>query len=66
MAIDGIGASFGAFQAISLSAIDTVLITGLGPVGLGFGAEGHVILDSGLLSAEEKVVIEAWARDLRT
>ena len=35
MAIDGIGASFGAFQAINVSALDTVLITGLGPVGLG-------------------------------
>ena len=35
MAIDGIGASFGAFQAIDVCALDTVLITGLGPVGLG-------------------------------
>ena len=35
MAIDGIGASFGAFQAIDIGALDTVLITGLGPVGLG-------------------------------
>lgn len=35
MAIDGIGASFGAFQAINIGALDTVLITGLGPVGLG-------------------------------
>jgi len=35
MAIDGIGASFGAFQAIDIGAMDTVLITGLGPVGLG-------------------------------
>jgi threonine dehydrogenase-like Zn-dependent dehydrogenase len=35
MAIDGIGASFGAFQAIDISAADIVLITGLGPVGLG-------------------------------
>ena len=35
MAIDGIGASFGGMQAIGLSAYDTVLITGLGPVGLG-------------------------------
>lgn len=35
MAIDGIGATFGAFQAIGVSAFDTVLITGLGPVGLG-------------------------------
>jgi L-iditol 2-dehydrogenase len=35
MAIDGIGASFGAFQAININASDTVLISGLGPVGLG-------------------------------
>jgi L-iditol 2-dehydrogenase len=35
MAIDGIGASFGGMQAIGASAFDTVLITGLGPVGLG-------------------------------
>ena len=35
MAIDGVGASFGAFQAIQVGALDTVLITGLGPVGLG-------------------------------
>ena len=35
MAIDGIGASFGGMQAIGVGAFDTVLITGLGPVGLG-------------------------------
>ena len=35
MAIDGIGASFGAFQAININALDTLLVTGLGPVGLG-------------------------------
>lgn len=35
MAIDGIGASFGGFQAIGVNTFDTVLITGLGPVGLG-------------------------------
>lgn len=35
MAIDGIGASFGGMQAIGVNAFDTVLITGLGPVGLG-------------------------------
>ncbi len=35
MAIDGIGASFGAFQAMDVEAADTILITGLGPVGLG-------------------------------
>lgn len=35
MAIDGIGASFGAFQAIDINAFDTLMVTGLGPVGLG-------------------------------
>ena len=35
LAIDGIGASFGAFQAIGIGASDTLLVTGLGPVGLG-------------------------------
>jgi L-iditol 2-dehydrogenase len=35
MAIDGIGASFGGMQAIEVGALDTVLVTGLGPVGLG-------------------------------
>ena len=35
MAIDGVGAAFGGFEAIGVSAFDTVLITGLGPVGLG-------------------------------
>jgi threonine dehydrogenase-like Zn-dependent dehydrogenase len=35
MAVDGIGASFGAFQTIDIGAFDTLLITGLGPVGLG-------------------------------
>lgn len=35
MAIDGIGASFGAIQAIAIGAFDTVLVTGLGPIGLG-------------------------------
>jgi len=35
MAIDGIGASFGAFQSLNINASDTLLITGLGPVGLG-------------------------------
>ena len=35
MAIDGVGASFGGFQAIGVNGFDTVLITGLGPVGLG-------------------------------
>jgi L-iditol 2-dehydrogenase len=35
LACCAVGPSFGAFQAMGLSAFDTVLITGLGPVGLG-------------------------------
>ena len=35
MVIDGVGTPFGALQAIGLSVFDTILITGLGPVGLG-------------------------------
>ncbi len=35
LACCAIGPSFGAFQTMGLSAFDTVLITGLGPVGLG-------------------------------
>ena len=35
MACCGLGPSFGAFQAMALDRHDTVLITGLGPVGLG-------------------------------
>jgi threonine dehydrogenase-like Zn-dependent dehydrogenase len=34
-ALCGLGPSYGAFDAIGLNAYDTVLITGLGPVGLG-------------------------------
>jgi len=35
LALCALGPSFGAFQILGLSAFDTVLITGLGPVGLG-------------------------------
>lgn len=35
LALCGLGPSFGAFQRMGLNAYDTVLITGLGPVGLG-------------------------------
>jgi threonine dehydrogenase-like Zn-dependent dehydrogenase len=35
LACCALGPSFGAFQAMGLSAFDTVLITGMGPVGLG-------------------------------
>jgi L-iditol 2-dehydrogenase len=35
LAICGLGPSFGAYQALGLSASDTILITGLGPVGMG-------------------------------
>ncbi|MFP4055400.1 MAG: zinc-dependent alcohol dehydrogenase [Candidatus Brocadiia bacterium] len=35
LAVCGLGPSFGAFQAMGLDAFHTVLVTGLGPVGLG-------------------------------
>jgi threonine dehydrogenase-like Zn-dependent dehydrogenase len=35
LAICGLGPSLGAFEAMGVSAFDTVLVTGLGPVGLG-------------------------------
>ena len=35
LALCGLGPSFGTFQTMGLSAFDTVLITGLGPIGLG-------------------------------
>jgi len=35
LALCALGPSFGAFQSMGLSAFDTVLVTGLGPVGLG-------------------------------
>ncbi|MBM3496218.1 MAG: alcohol dehydrogenase, partial [Armatimonadetes bacterium] len=35
LALCALGPSFGAFDLIGLNALDTVLITGLGPVGLG-------------------------------
>jgi len=35
LACCGLGPSFGAFQQMDLNTFDTVLITGLGPVGLG-------------------------------
>jgi len=35
MAVCGLGPTFGAFQQMDVDALDTVLITGLGPVGLG-------------------------------
>ena len=35
LALCALGPSFGAFQGMALSAFDTVLITGMGPVGLG-------------------------------
>ena len=35
LAVCGLGPSFGAFKRMGLSAFDTVLITGVGPVGLG-------------------------------
>ena len=41
MACCGLGPTFGAMQQMNVSALDTVLITGMGPVGLGGVINGH-------------------------
>jgi L-iditol 2-dehydrogenase len=41
MACCGLGASFGAYQRLGSGAFDTVLVTGLGPVGLGAVVNGR-------------------------
>jgi len=41
LACCGLGASFGAFQRLGVGAFHTVLITGLGPVGLGAIVNAH-------------------------
>ncbi len=41
MACCGLGPTFGAMQQMSVNSLDTVLITGLGPVGLGGVINGH-------------------------
>jgi threonine dehydrogenase-like Zn-dependent dehydrogenase len=41
LACCGLGPSFGAMQSMGLSAFDTILITGLGPVGLGAVVNAH-------------------------
>ncbi|MCC2686930.1 MAG: hypothetical protein K0R75_3829 [Paenibacillaceae bacterium] len=41
LACCGLGASFGAFQKLDANAFDTILITGLGPVGLGAVINAH-------------------------
>jgi threonine dehydrogenase-like Zn-dependent dehydrogenase len=41
LACCGLGASFGAFQRLDVNAFETVLITGLGPVGLGAVVNAH-------------------------
>ncbi len=41
LACCGLGASFGAYQRLGTGAFDTVLVTGLGPVGLGAVVNGR-------------------------
>jgi L-iditol 2-dehydrogenase len=41
MACCGLGPTFGAMQQMNVNALDTVLITGMGPVGLGGVINGH-------------------------
>lgn len=42
MACCGLGPTFGAFQSMAVDAYDTVLVTGLGPVGLGGVLESNL------------------------
>ncbi|MDW7754492.1 MAG: zinc-binding dehydrogenase [Brevefilum sp.] len=58
MAIDGIGATFGAFQMLDINNTDTLLITGLGPVGLG-GVVNARFREARVIGVEPSV----WRRD---
>lgn len=58
MAIDGIGATFGAFQMLEINSEDTLLITGLGPVGLG-GVVNARFRGTRVIGVEPS----AWRRD---
>jgi threonine dehydrogenase-like Zn-dependent dehydrogenase len=59
MAIDGIGATFGAFEMLGINAKDTLLITGLGPVGLG-GVVNARFRGTQVIGVEPS----AWRKDL--
>lgn len=77
MAIDGIGATFGAFQELEISSADTLLITGLGPVGLGgvvnacfrgtrvIGVEPSIWRRNQAIKMGAKAVFDPWESDLK-
>jgi L-iditol 2-dehydrogenase len=63
MACCGLGPTFGALQTLAVNAFDTVLITGLGPVGLG-GVINGVARGARVIGVESNPYRAALARDL--
>ncbi len=63
MACCGLGPTFGAMQLMAVDAFDTVLITGLGPVGLG-GVIGARYRGARVIGVERHPYRAALARDL--
>ena len=61
MVTDGIGTPYGALKAIGLDSVDTVLITGLGPVGLG-GVVNARFKGARVIGVEP----QSWRRDRAT
>ena len=63
MACCGLGPTFGAMQAMGVDRFDTVLITGMGPVGLG-GVINAVYRGARVIAVESHEYRAALARDL--
>ncbi len=69
LALCALGPSFGAFQSMAVGAFDTVLITGLGPVGLGgvvnarFRGAGVIAVESAPWRAERAAQMGATVLD---
>ena len=63
MACCGLGPTFGAYQRMAVDRYDTVLITGLGPVGLG-GVINGVYRGARVIGVDSNAYRAAMARDL--
>nr|WP_273388004.1 zinc-binding dehydrogenase [Cohnella zeiphila] len=63
LACCGLGASFGAIQNLALTAYDTLLITGLGPVGLGAVINAKFV-GARVIALESNLYRQNLARDL--
>jgi L-iditol 2-dehydrogenase len=63
MACCGLGPTFGAMQRMQVNALDTVLITGMGPVGLG-GVINGVFRGARVIAVESHPYRAALAREL--